>query len=366
MFLSQKSPGKSKVTGKNSAKKSAGKPRGWFRPLRWIRFVVVFFLLSTIAAVLLFRFVPPPLTPLMAIRYALAYTGGAQPKLEKTWMPLEKISPRLVEAVIASEDQTFPEHWGFDFEAILSAFSVNGKGKRKLGASTITQQTAKNLFLWPDRSWTRKALEAYFTLLLEVEWNKHRILEVYLNIIEMGNGVYGAEAAANRYFGSTAADLDRNQAALLAAILPNPRAWSPDKPSPYLIRRQTWILRQMDHRGPLPEELSYRGSPKATSHPPGTPRTRESSLARDTVGPWPDNLMPSMPLNPTIPASPTDSLDRLPIGADGENGEKNGLDPDPGLPDPSQLPGSTQLPDSASGLDSKSRDSQSPDSPAPH
>lgn len=337
MLLYRKSAGKPKVTGKNPSNKKAGNPAGWFRPLRWIRFIVVFFLIFTIAAVILFRFVPPPCTPLMAIRYILAYTGGAEPKLEKTWKPLEKISPRLVEAVIASEDQMFPDHWGFDFDAILSAFSRNEHGKRKLGASTISQQTAKNLFLWPDRSWTRKALEAYFTMLLEVLWNKHRILEVYLNIIEMGDGIYGAEAAAHKYFGSSAADLDRNQAALLAAILPNPRAWSPDRPSPYLIRRQSWILRQMDHRGPLPEELSYRGSPKSMSHAQVTTRAKEPSLARDTSA-------PAQGLPPAKPASLPDSLS-LPAKADAAPYPAS--DPDPGLPDLPPAPDPGLPPDSS-------------------
>ena len=251
MAGSPHSLGKPKIPGRSHRSKS----KGWFRPLRWLRFFVICFFLSSAAAVLFFRFVPPPLTPLMAIRYCEALSNDHKPRLRKSWRPLEKISPYLAEAVIASEDQLFVEHWGFDWQAILSAFAINESGKRKLGASTITQQTAKNLFLWPTRTWTRKALEAYFTLLLEILWSKHRILEVYLNITEMGDGVYGAEAAAKKYFGVSASNLDRNQSALIAACLPKPRAWSPANPTAYLLHRQTWILRQMDHRGPLAKGL---------------------------------------------------------------------------------------------------------------
>src|SRR5690606_8182387 len=170
------------------ARRSSDSGPAWKRPLRWLRLLVLGFLLSSCAAVLLFRFVPPPITPLMGIRAYEQWRGGREPALRKSWPPQDRISPRLAEAVIASEDQRLFEHWGFDLKAIRSAVDVNSRGKGKLGASTITQQTAKNLFLWPDRGWTRKALEAYFTLLLELLWSKERILETYLNIIEMGDG----------------------------------------------------------------------------------------------------------------------------------------------------------------------------------
>ena len=287
MFRFYKSKSPSKSPGRASRPKSKSRK---FRPLHWLRLAVVFFLASTVAAVLFFRFVPPPLTPLMAVR-CLEQIGNGKPlRLDKDWTSLGKISPRLAEAVIASEDQRFFDHNGFDWDAISSAFTANGRGKRKLGASTITQQTAKNLFLWPDRSWTRKGLEAYFTLLLELLWSKRRILEVYLNIIETGDGTYGAEAAARRYFQVTSSALGAPQAALIAAILPNPRVWSPANPSGYLRRRQTWILRQMAQLGPLPDGLSRDWPPAALSGskpvPPGSKavpaRPRPAALKPDS------------------------------------------------------------------------------------
>ncbi len=246
--------------------------------------LVLFFFASTVAAVLCFRFLPPPLTPLMAIRCLDDIFTGHLPKLTKDWTRLDRISPRLAEAVIASEDQRFFDHKGFDWDAIRSAFTVNGRGKRKIGASTITQQTAKNLFLWPDRSWTRKGLEAYFTFLLELLWSKQRILEMYLNIIETGDGMYGAEAAARRYFQVTSSQLTAPQAALLAAILPNPRAWSPANPTGYLRRRQTWILRQMDQLGPLPQGLSRNGSDKSGGNRSPANPSRAPGTAGESSG----------------------------------------------------------------------------------
>jgi len=173
-------------------------------------------------------------------------------KWKKTWRPLEQMSPSLARAVVASEDQRFFSHHGFDLEAIQNAFRANQAGRRKLGASTISQQTAKNLFLWPDRTWLRKGLEVYFTLLLELLWSKKRILEVYLNVVEMGDGVYGMPAAAEKYFGKPAKRLQAEEAALLAACLPAPRRWKPTHLTPYLAGRQRWILRQMQQIGPLP------------------------------------------------------------------------------------------------------------------
>jgi monofunctional biosynthetic peptidoglycan transglycosylase len=237
--------GKSKPSRNKSRKKTR------WRPLHLLRIAVQWFVGLTVALVIIYRFLPPPITPLMAIRCLEQKREGHKLKLSKTWRPLDRISPRLVEAVLASEDQQFLDHGGFDWDAIASAFAVNREGRRKLGASTISQQTAKNLFLWPERSWSRKALEAYFTFLIETFWSKPRILEVYLNVIETGDGVYGAEAAAKTCFGISARDLNRDQAALLAAILPNPRRWSPAKPTEYLLHRREWILRQMDLRGPV-------------------------------------------------------------------------------------------------------------------
>lgn len=180
---------------------------------------------------LLFRVVPPPLTPLMVIRLVQGHG------LDKDWQPLERISPHLRRAVIAAEDAKFCGHWGFDWQAIDNAIDRYEDGGKVLGASTISMQTAKNVFLWPGRSFLRKGLEAYLTLYLEALWPKERILEVYLNIAELGPGLYGAEAAARRHFGKPAAELSAREAALLAAVLPDPLDRSPSRPSAYVARR---------------------------------------------------------------------------------------------------------------------------------
>jgi monofunctional biosynthetic peptidoglycan transglycosylase len=173
--------------------------------------------------------------------------GKYSPKY--TWVPFDKIAPVMSAAVIASEDQTFPEHNGFDWKAIQKALNHNERSTRTKGASTLTQQTAKNLFLWSRRSWVRKGFEAYFTLLMETCWNKRRILETYLNIVEFGDGIYGVEAAAQHYFGKSAAKLNSSEAALLAAILPNPHRYSVKAPGPFVRDRQQWILQQIQQMG---------------------------------------------------------------------------------------------------------------------
>lgn len=205
------------------------------------------FLGSTILAVVVLRFVPVYFTPLMFIRCAEQIREGETLKLKHTWTPLNKISKYMPVAVIASEDQRFITHHGFDYQAIEQAARHNRKGKRVHGASTITQQTAKNVFLWPGRSWLRKGLEAYFTVLIEMMWSKERIMEVYLNSIETGKGIYGAQAVAKEHFGKDAAELSRNDCALIAATLPNPRIYSSKNPSPYMLKRQTQIKQQMRH-----------------------------------------------------------------------------------------------------------------------
>lgn len=205
-----------------------------------------FFGLS-ILSVILFRFIPVPFTPLMIIRSCEQLSDGEDIKLKKDWVSRNEISPHLSLAVVASEDQRFPDHFGFDFDAIEKAVEHNQKKKKRTvrGASTISQQTAKNVFLWPGRSWFRKGLEVYFTLLIELFWSKERILEVYLNVIETGNGIYGAEASARHYFNKPAKKLTRHEAALIAAVLPAPRKWSVTKPSSAVLRRQAWIVRNM-------------------------------------------------------------------------------------------------------------------------
>ncbi len=192
----------------------------------------------------LFRWVPPPASAVMLLR-AL----NEDSNYEYQWTPLEEIAPSAALAVVAAEDQKFPHHHGFDFSAIGDAMSHNRKGGRTRGASTISQQVAKNLFLWEGRTWLRKGLEAWFTLLIETFWPKRRILEVYLNIAEMGNRVYGVQAASERFFNIRPADLSHGQAALLAAVLPNPRRFRSDAPSGYVLQRKAWILTQMQRLG---------------------------------------------------------------------------------------------------------------------
>ncbi len=214
---------------------------------KWLQWLVVLFFATSIGAVVVYRWLPVPVTPLMVIRCVQQVEKGESLRLRHHWVPLEEMSIYMPVAVMASEDQRFMEHHGFDYEAIEKALEENRKGKRQRGASTITQQTAKNVFLWPDHSWVRKGLEAYFTFLIEVFWSKQRIMEVYLNSIEMGDGIYGAEAVAQWHFGCTAAQLTRPQCALIAATLPNPLRFSSKNPSGYMLKRQTWIMRQMKY-----------------------------------------------------------------------------------------------------------------------
>jgi monofunctional biosynthetic peptidoglycan transglycosylase len=196
--------------------------------------------------VLFYKFVPVAYTPLMAIRYT---NGSSDYESRHYWMPIEEISPNLQLAVVCAEDQNFLDHNGFDYEAIKRAFSENKIKKRTKGGSTISQQTAKNVFLWPERSWLRKGFEVYFTFLIENLWGKDRILEVYLNSIEMGDGVYGAEAASDYWFNKKAKHLTRQEAASIAAILPNPRKFKANPRTNYLERRKTWIMKQMQNYG---------------------------------------------------------------------------------------------------------------------
>ncbi|MFC4870492.1 monofunctional biosynthetic peptidoglycan transglycosylase [Negadavirga shengliensis] len=206
----------------------------------------------SVLLVIVYRFVPVPVTPLMAIRMVeQAKDPEREVLLVKDWVPISEISHHMVMAVIAAEDQKFLQHSGFDWEAIDKALEGNKLGKRIKGGSTISNQTAKNVFLWPGRNMLRKALEAYFTLMIEFLWSKERIMEVYLNVIEMGDGIYGAEAAANMYYQKSAKDLTRAEAALIAAVLPNPLRWTPASPTSYIRNRQAWILRNMNNLGPL-------------------------------------------------------------------------------------------------------------------
>ena len=205
---------------------------------------VLIVIAATVIWVLLYKYVNPPLTPLMVI----GYFGGAR-TIKKKWRDYGQISQNMKLAVIAAEDQKFPIHDGFDIESIKEAIDNKLSGDRLRGASTISQQTAKNVFLWPSRTWARKGIEAYFTFLIEKIWGKKRILEVYLNVIETGKGIYGVDEAGEIYFGKPAGQLSKEESALIAAILPNPVDMSASRPSKYVRERQGWIMGQMDNLG---------------------------------------------------------------------------------------------------------------------
>ncbi len=221
---------------------------------RILRWVLVAFFGSTILAVVALRFIPVYFTPLMFIRCAEQLKDGESVKLHHKWVPLEEMSRHMPVAVMASEDQRFLLHHGFDYDAIEKAAKSNLKGGKIRGGSTISQQTAKNVFLWPGRSWVRKGLEAYFTVLIEFMWSKQRIMEVYLNSIEMGPGIYGVQAVARDNFGKDAADLFRGECALIAATLPNPLKFSSKSPSAYMLKRKRQIERQMKFIPSFPAE----------------------------------------------------------------------------------------------------------------
>ena len=212
--------------------------------MKWI--LIVFFG-STILVTIIYRFINPPVTPIMLIRVVEQLADGDKPRLQKEWVPIGEISQNMKLAVIASEDNHFESHFGVDFKAIEKANKLNQKGKKIRGASTISQQTAKNIFLWPARNWVRKGLELYFTGLIEVFWGKKRIMEMYLNEIEMGDGIYGVEKASEFYFHKHASQLNRGEAAAIAAVLPNPIRWRPDKPTPYISKKIGWILWNMNN-----------------------------------------------------------------------------------------------------------------------
>ncbi|MBD0836768.1 monofunctional biosynthetic peptidoglycan transglycosylase [Aestuariibaculum suncheonense] len=217
---------------------------------RFLLKTIMWFMVITFAFVVLFKWVPVPVTPLMVIRY-FEQDSEKRTFWKHDWESIDNISKNLQLAVICSEDQNFLNHNGFDIEAIEKAFEYNKKGKRVRGGSTISQQTAKNVFLWPQRSWLRKGLETYFTFLIEVIWSKERIMEVYLNSIEMGKGVYGAEAAAQYWFKKPAARLTQYEAAAIAAVLPSPQRYKASPASPYIQGRKAWIVKQMHFYGPF-------------------------------------------------------------------------------------------------------------------
>jgi monofunctional biosynthetic peptidoglycan transglycosylase len=220
------------------------------RAARLAGVLVLGIIASSVLVVAALRFIDPPLSAFMIESRLEALSGHDRTYVFRhTWVDLDHISPNLALAVVASEDQKFPEHRGFDVEAIEKAYEMNQHHHRLHGASTISQQVAKNLFLWSGRSYLRKGLEAYFTVLTETLWPKRRILEMYLNIAEFGVGTFGAEAAAERFFHEPASRLSRSEAAVLAAVLPNPRHFSAIAPSRYVAGRRDWILGQMQALG---------------------------------------------------------------------------------------------------------------------
>ena len=245
------------------------RPR-WRRWLRRVPIALLILFLLTWLPVLLLRFIPPATSAFMLERrIGAALHGEHDFELRYHWTPWPRIAPVAPLAMVAAEDQKFPFHHGFDLESIHAAISDADQGERLRGASTISQQTAKNLFLWNGRSFVRKGIEAYFTVLIEATWPKRRILEVYANIAEFGDGIYGVEAAAQTYFGEHASQLTSRQAALLAAALPDPRRLHANRPSPYLQRRAAWIQRQMAQLGGASYVLD-----------PNPPRPREGTRHR--------------------------------------------------------------------------------------
>lgn len=238
-----------KAPAKKPVKKKSG---GFMTKVKWflLKFILWFFGVS-IFFVVLFKFVPVPFTPLMVIRAIENKMDGKKINFDHNWEPIEKISLNLQKAVIASEDGTFLTHNGFDFTAMQKAYKNNERGRRIKGGSTISQQTAKNVFLWQGRSYLRKGLEAYFTVLIELIWGKERIMEVYLNSIEMGDGVYGAYAATEHWYRRDASSLTMTQAAGIAAILPNPRKFKATSSSSYINNRKSKIVRIMKQIGKI-------------------------------------------------------------------------------------------------------------------
>lgn len=217
--------------------------------LKWLLLSIAAFVIISVFWVLMYKFINPPATPIMFIRVVESWFDGESIGIEKDWVSWDKINKNFYRAALAAEDARFMQHDGIDWKAVEAARKYNErhKGKKKRGASTITMQTAKNAFLWHGRNYLRKGLEAYFSILIETIWGKKRILEVYANIVEFGEGLYGVEAASQKYFKKPASKLTRRQAALLAAILPNPRLWNPARPTKYLSKRAGTIMARMNH-----------------------------------------------------------------------------------------------------------------------
>lgn len=219
--------------------------------LHIFKLLVIIFFAGSILSVIIFRFVNPPVTLLMIQRGFERKAAGKDWKIDKQWKNFDEISDPMKRAAVAAEDQSFLENHGFDFKAIEKAIEKNAHSKKLIGGSTITQQTAKNVFLWPGRSFIRKGFEAYFTMLIDLFWSKKRIMEVYLNIIETGDGIYGVEAASQAYFHKPASQLNNQEAAAIAVIFPSPLKWSVTNPTRFIRHRRYLIMRNMRRLGPL-------------------------------------------------------------------------------------------------------------------
>lgn len=238
------------MTGKNKKKKKTQKSLGRRIWQYTYRTILILWLLSIMHVVAL-KYIPVYFTPLMVLRSCQSIFDGKAPRNDKTWMPIEQISHNLVVACIASEDNLFLKHNGFSERAIRQALIERLEGKRIRGGSTISQQTAKNVFTFCSRTWFRKGIETYYTILIELIWGKERIMEVYLNVVELGDGIYGVEAASRHYWGIPANKLSKSQSALMAAALPNPLHYSITRPGPYMQKRQKQILDLMPKMGKI-------------------------------------------------------------------------------------------------------------------
>jgi len=242
---------------KTQSSKSSSKTKGFFNTgivrllLRVVKLIAIVFVAASLFGVLLFKFVNPPFTWLMIQRGFERKADGKDWKIDKKWVDFDQIADPMKRAAVAAEDQSFLENHGFDFKAIERAIQKNAKSKKLIGGSTISQQTAKNVFLYPGRSFVRKGFEAWFTILIETFWSKKRIMEVYLNVIEMGDGIYGIEAASQAYFHKPASQLTKRQSAAIAVIFPSPLRWSATNPTRYLRHRQYLIMKNMRRLGPL-------------------------------------------------------------------------------------------------------------------
>ena len=239
---------KTKRSSSNSKIKRGGV---WRLILYILKLTIILFVGISLFMVILYRFVNPPITWLMITRGFERKSDGKDWKIDKKWIDFDNIADPMKRAAVAAEDATFLENHGFDFKAMERALDKNQHSKKLIGGSTITQQTAKNVFLWPGRSYVRKAFEAWFTLLIDIFWSKQRVMEVYLNVIEMGDGIYGVEAASQTYFHKSAADLNKTQAALIAACWPNPLKWSPANPDDHIMHKKYLIIKNMRRMGPL-------------------------------------------------------------------------------------------------------------------